>query len=110
MNSVVDTSLWAQCAARLAEELSSSDYNMWVRPLKADVKSGQTLVLAAPNRFVMDWVKQRFLSLIQDVVYEVSSDPGFNVIVETVAKPVAVNALNTLEYGFCSGSICSKSP
>ncbi|AKP72222.2 Chromosomal replication initiator protein DnaA [Piscirickettsia salmonis] len=108
MNSVVDTSLWAQCAARLAEELSSSDYNMWVRPLKADVKSGQTLVLAAPNRFVMDWVKQRFLSLIQDVVYEVSSDPGFNVIVETVAKPVAVNALNTLNTGSAAGQFAQN--
>ncbi|ODN43047.1 chromosomal replication initiator protein DnaA [Piscirickettsia litoralis] len=97
MNSVVDTSLWAQCAARLTEELSSSDYNMWVRPLKADVKSGQTLVLVAPNRFVMDWVKQRFLSLIQDVVYEVSSDPGFNVIVETAAKPTGVNRLTVAQ-------------
>ena len=48
---------------RLEDELSSQQFNTWVRPLRA-VQEGGQLHLYAPNRFVLDWVKDRFLSRI----------------------------------------------
>ena len=56
-------SVWKKCLERLEGELSSQQFNTWVRPLRAVQDDGQ-LRLYAPNRFVLDWVKERFLSRI----------------------------------------------
>ena len=59
-------SLWNQCVNQLSGELSSQQFNTWIRPLKA-VENDQDLQLLAPNRFVMDWVSNRFMSRIKDI-------------------------------------------
>lgn len=53
-------SVWKKCLDRLEDELSSQQFNTWLRPLRAVQEAGQ-LRLYAPNRFVLDWVKDRFL-------------------------------------------------
>ena len=60
----VTHAVWTQCLERLAAELPDQDLNTWIRPLHA-VESGGRLRLFAPNRFVMDWVRQHFLGRIQ---------------------------------------------
>jgi chromosomal replication initiator protein len=60
---VEQSTVWKKCLERLEDELSSQQFNTWVRPLRAVQESGQ-LRLYAPNRFVLDWVKERFLSRI----------------------------------------------
>lgn len=57
------SSVWKKCLERLEGELSAQQFNTWVRPLRA-VQDGGQLRLYAPNRFVLDWVKARFLSRI----------------------------------------------
>ena len=64
--------IWKNCLAKLENEISSSDFSTWIRPLQADESSDQ-LKLLAPNRFVIDWVKEHYLSNIEDAVYEFSS-------------------------------------
>jgi chromosomal replication initiator protein len=60
----VDQALvWKKCLDRLEDELSSQQFNTWLRPLRAVQEPGQ-LRLYAPNRFVLDWVKDRFLERI----------------------------------------------
>jgi chromosomal replication initiator protein len=53
-------SVWKKCLDRLEDELSPQQFNTWLRPLRAVQEPGQ-LRLYAPNRFVLDWVKDRFL-------------------------------------------------
>jgi len=55
--------------AVLEEELSSQQFNTWLRPLSA-VHRGDCLYLYAPNRFVMDWVRDRFLARISGLATE----------------------------------------
>ena len=50
-------SLWQQCLARLQDELPATEFSMWIRPLQAEL-SDNTLALYAPNRFVLDWVRE----------------------------------------------------
>lgn len=59
--------VWQRCLAQLENELSDQQLNTWVRPLQARVVDG-TLCLMAPNRFVLDWVKEHFLERIQELV------------------------------------------
>jgi chromosomal replication initiator protein len=42
---------------------------MWIRPLQAEM-DGDTLVLYAPNRFVLDWVRDKYLNSINQFFTE----------------------------------------
>ncbi|MDO8704928.1 MAG: chromosomal replication initiator protein DnaA [Sulfuricaulis sp.] len=63
--------VWKKCLERLEEELSAQQFNTWLRPLHA-VQDTQTLRLLAPNRFVMDWVRERFIERIAELIGEYS--------------------------------------
>lgn len=66
------TALWQECLGQLQHELPAQQYNTWIRPLVADAGSGQ-LVLNAPNRFVRDWVKDKYLQRIQEILSDLNS-------------------------------------
>jgi chromosomal replication initiator protein len=54
-------SFWQACLARFEAELSPQQFKTWIKPLRV-THNGQTLVLWVPNRFVLQWVKDRFLA------------------------------------------------
>ena len=64
--------IWNNCLSKLENEISSSEFSTWIRPLQAIEIDGQ-LKLLAPNRFVMDWVKERFFQKIEELVNEFSN-------------------------------------
>ncbi len=59
--------LWDQCLAHLERELSPQQFNTWIRPLHA-VGNNEELRLLAPNRFVKDWIDERFLNRIGEIL------------------------------------------
>jgi len=63
----VTNTLWTNCIDCLQQELPAQQFNTWIRPLQVD-RNGATLCLLAPNRFVKDWVAQRYLSRINEIV------------------------------------------
>lgn len=82
MSAVMSTlSLWQKCLGRLEEELPPQQFNTWIRPLQA-AQEGDSLRLLAPNRFVMEWVRDRFLTRIGELVSEYGGAAGSKVTVE----------------------------
>ena len=65
--------LWDQCLGRLEEELPSQQFNTWIKPLKLDPLLSSNIVLLAPNRFIRDWVLDKFLSRITEIYQQLSS-------------------------------------
>ena len=65
------TALWEQCLRSLEHELPAQQYNTWIRPLLAS-ESSQQLVLSAPNRFVRDWVRDKYLERIEQILSELN--------------------------------------
>jgi len=64
-------SVWKLCASCLQEELPSQQFNTWIRPLQLDASAApQELRLLAPNRFVRDWVNEKFLQRIRQLVVD----------------------------------------
>src|SRR5260370_11471030 len=58
--------LWDACLRRLEQELPAQQFNTWIRPLAPEAGAGtDTLVLAAPNRFVLELVRERFIARIE---------------------------------------------
>jgi chromosomal replication initiator protein len=65
-------SIWNNCLAKLENEISSSDFSTWIRPLQS-VESDSQIKLLAPNRFVLDWVKQHHFDKIEASIREFSN-------------------------------------
>lgn len=72
------SSLWQDCLSHLQDKVSPTDFSTWLRPLQADLDQ-EMLVLYAPNRFVIGWVQDRYLSQIKDTVRFLSANPQFKV-------------------------------
>ncbi|MGD2054527.1 MAG: chromosomal replication initiator protein DnaA [Gammaproteobacteria bacterium] len=77
----MNNALWTNCLQRLEQELSDQQLNTWIRPLQVREDNHQ-LTLLAPNRFVLDWVKQNFRDKIETILLEVSRDDDFNLQLE----------------------------
>ncbi len=66
---------WKYCLARLESELPPQQFNTWIRPLQnPDTQPSGTLLLFAPNAFVLDWVKKHYLQHIESYLQEYDSD------------------------------------
>jgi chromosomal replication initiator protein len=68
---------WLSCLSRFEKELPAQQFNTWIRPLKvdpADSPSGEVRLLA-PNRFVLQWVKERFAPRIEAMGAEYFASP-----------------------------------
>ena len=79
------SSAWHQCAKLLEEEYAPTQFNMWLRPLQAEVRENN-LILLAPNKFVVDWVKKNFCTRIKELVLQISGGKLSNVSIEVGTK------------------------
>jgi chromosomal replication initiator protein len=76
---------WVACLGRFQEELSAQQFNTWIKPLHYKIDE-QSLTLFAPNRFVQQWVKDKFLSRVVDFAKE------------TLPHPIEVNVVLLESY------------
>ena len=87
--------VWSQCQSQLQNELPEQQYNTWIRPLKLkyfdtdndrfnDPSNDDVIELLAPNRFVEDWVKSKFLKRIEELFHQLS---GNGVVLGISASP-----------------------
>lgn len=74
--------VWESCLHTLQGELSAQQFNTWIRPLRLE-DDASVLRLLAPNRFVLDWVNEKFLKRIQEIV---SSEGDWGVEVSVAAR------------------------
>lgn len=78
--------LWEQCLRALQQEFPSQQFNTWIRPLRAQDSADTELLLLAPNRFVKDWVADKFLARIQQAVCEATGDMSIEVRLDVAGQ------------------------
>ena len=66
--------LWARCLESLKHEVPEVQFNTWVRPLTA-VDDHRAFVLRAPNRFIRDFVEEKYSQKISACLASLGS-PG----------------------------------
>ncbi|REL31255.1 chromosomal replication initiator protein DnaA [Thalassotalea euphylliae] len=90
----MDHSLWQRCLSVLQEELPAQQFSMWIRPLQCVVEDN-IMTLYAPNRFVLDWVRDKYVERITTIVSlaETSNPPLLRF--DVGAKPVQQTPVNT---------------
>lgn len=100
----MDHALWQKCLSVLQEELPAQQFSMWIRPLQC-VVDDNIMTLYAPNRFVLDWVRDKYVNRINELVsmdesgnppllrFDVGSIPNSPSIASTVTSmPTASTA------------------
>lgn len=71
----MDHSLWQRCLSILQEELPAQQFSMWIRPLQCVIDKN-IMTLYAPNRFVLDWVRDKYVARINELVsFEENGNP-----------------------------------
>jgi len=63
---------WPYCLACLEQELPAQQFNTWIKPLPIEYAGGNgdgspSLTLKAPNRFFLQWVRDRYLHRISEL-------------------------------------------
>nr|WP_272890181.1 chromosomal replication initiator protein DnaA [Stutzerimonas stutzeri] len=61
----------------MRDELPAQQFNTWIRPLQVEAE-GDSLRVYAPNRFVLDWVNEKYLSRLLELLSERTSGPPPN--------------------------------
>lgn len=87
-HSISMNEFWQHCSALLERELTPQQYVTWIKPLApvAFDAAANTLQIAAPNRFKLDWVKSQFSGRITDLARDFWQTP---VDVQFVLDPKA---------------------
>ncbi|NVJ66043.1 MAG: chromosomal replication initiator protein DnaA [Gammaproteobacteria bacterium] len=62
----VDAS-WRSCLQQLQSELSATEFNTWIKPLRVE-ESDSEISLFAPNPFFVDWIRQQYLTKISEIL------------------------------------------
>ena len=57
---------WSTCLSTFERELSAQQFNTWIKPLRLE-GDDEGLQVLAPNRFAIQFVKDRFLTRIEDL-------------------------------------------
>lgn len=91
--------LWSYCLSRLQDELPNQQFNTWIRPLGliAASSTDRQLAVSAPNRFIADWVSNKYLSRMRELLREEGEGRGENRNVD-----IALHVVNTPTPGFAT--------
>lgn len=76
---------WQRCSIFLRDEIPPQQFNTWIRPLRAQ-ESAAELQLIAPNRYVRDWVQEKYFDRIRELVLEVSGGRIASVQLDTQGR------------------------
>ncbi len=87
---------WQSCLDDFRQVLNDQQYNTWIRPLRFD-GSGDSLRVLAPNRFVLQWVKDRFFdSMLAKAEAFYGEKVGLQLQVADLPAPAGRAATDTL--------------
>jgi len=58
---------WSACLSRFERELPVQQFNAWIKSLRLEKVDNEPshLRLVAPNRYVLDWIRKRYLNQIE---------------------------------------------
>ena len=73
--SILAEKSWANCLDILRTELPAQQFSAWIKQLRLEIQPDGSLLVLAPNRFVMQWVRERYFQRISELVIEKFESP-----------------------------------
>ena len=89
---------WQHCLDHFRKDLTVQQFNTWIKPLKVSQENGSVLLLA-PNRFVLQWVKEKFLVRIEALAEsQFGKVTAVNLVLDELSRPEpAINPTQPVE-------------
>ena len=60
--------IWLEAQSNIEKVLTPQTFNTWIRPIKFLSVSNNLLELAVPNKFIQEWLVEKYLGMIQEAV------------------------------------------
>ncbi len=86
-------SVWQTCLRELQSDLTTQQFNTWIRPLNA-IEHPDHLELQAPNRFVLEWINDKYRDKIADLICTIDENLALKLALSR-AESVLPMPLNT---------------
>ncbi len=83
---------WESCLQRFEQELPAQQFNTWIKPLRLEGEAqavDEGLRLIAPNGFILKWVRDRYLTRIEDYSRQFFNAPVEISLVIGSSRPAA---------------------
>jgi chromosomal replication initiator protein len=61
---------WSHCLSQFEKELPAQQFITWIKPLSLQQNEAASLIVIAPNRFVLQWVRDKFFTRLQSLANE----------------------------------------
>ena len=58
---------WPSCLAQFEKELPPQQFITWIKPLTVRLNSPASLTLIAPNRFALQWIRDKFFARVHQL-------------------------------------------
>ena len=102
---------WSACLDRFERDLPSQQFNTWIKSLRLEddglaangVDSGaapaRRMRLLAPNRFILQWVRERYLAQIEALSHQYFTEPvNISLTLDETPRPVdAITPIDAME-------------
>jgi chromosomal replication initiator protein len=65
---------WAHCLTSFQKELPAQQFNAWIKSLRIEAEAPGRFRVLAPNRFVMQWVRERYFPRIESLLQQLHAN------------------------------------
>ncbi len=86
---------WSHCLSQFEKELPNQQFITWIKPLSVKQNGSTGLTVIAPNRFVLQWIRDKFFSRLQSLADEHFGVP-ISIDLLLMDQAAATNARNVL--------------
>jgi chromosomal replication initiator protein len=86
--------IWLTAQSNIAKVLTQQTFATWIKPISFLAATESTIELAVPNKFIKEWVAEKYSSMIQEAISSLS-DTRYQIsfhVVETTATDTSVPA------------------
>lgn len=60
--------IWIQARSNISKVLTPQTFDTWIKPIGFIAHKSNQIFLEAPNKFVKEWVEEKYLSMIQEAI------------------------------------------
>ena len=66
--------IWLKAQSNIEKVLTPQSFNTWIKPIKFLSVSDYRIELAVPNKFIKEWVVDKYLGIIQEAITSLTDD------------------------------------
>ena len=88
--------IWKKCLSVIKENVPALTYSTWFLPIKPISFAESTLKIEVPNSFFIEWIEERYNTIINNVVKQILGSDGKLIYIVSDEKEANLQAINII--------------